>query len=190
MKPLSPPHWMERMLLSVVPARNRENVAGDLQEEFSQSKRPQMGELRANLWYARQVLSFLPAHLWRVFEELPALFLLCGFTASSGLWLGAMGLRLRHPGYTEGELIAGTIVLQALLTIAASCFRESRVLRWTALAGTGAILWLAVKALRATLSGAHLEGYILLISFGLIAQAYFTLRNLANPRNGRRSAGA
>lgn len=186
MKESSPPRWMEAILLLTLPPRDHESIPGDLQEEYRHVKLPQSGPLHANVWYARQVLSFLPHHLAAVFAQSPALLLICGFTAMCGLWLGAMGIRLRHPGYVEGELISAIIVLQALLTISALCFRPVTLMRRAALLGTAAVLWLAVKALIAAFSGANFEGYILLIALALLIQSGLTLRTL--PRWHSRTA--
>jgi hypothetical protein len=160
---------MEKMLKSLLPARNRDAVTGDLHEEFCEEKLPQMGATRARLWYLAHVLSFIPQRLT------PFLSLLCFFTLTSGAWLGMMDLRLRHPGYAGRELIAGLIVGQAALTLTALHSRRLSWLRMLALVGCAGIVWLAVHALINTLSGAHLEGYVLLIAMGLLAQAALTV---------------
>ncbi len=178
MKNSSPPRWMESILLLTLSQRDRDSIAGDLHEEYRLVKLPRLGRLHANVWYARQVLSFLPHHLAAVFAQSPVLLLICGFTALCGLWLGAMGLRLKHAGYIEGEFISTIIVLQAVLTALALCFRSLRLLRRTALVGTLAIIWLAAKALIATFTGTHFEGYILLIALLLLVQAALTMRSL------------
>ncbi len=178
MKQSSPSRWMEAILLLMLACRDRESVAGDLQEEYRAVKLPALGRLRADLWYARHVLSFLPPRMAAIFAESPLLMLLCGFTALCGLWLGAMGLRLRHAGYGEGELIAATIVLQAGLTLLALCFRSSRLLRWVVFFGASVVSLLALQALIATFRGAHFEGYVLLIALCLLAQAMLTYINL------------
>jgi hypothetical protein len=141
MKRIEPPKWMERLLKSLLHERHREAVAGDLYEEFCEVKIPQMGVIRARLWYLGQTPSFIPQRL-----ALP-LNLLCFFTLSSGTWLGIMDLRLRHPGYAGRELIAGLIVGQAALTLAALLSRGLGWLRLLALAGCAAIVWLALHAL-------------------------------------------
>ena len=178
MKRLSPPRWMEAILLLTLPARDRESVAGDLHEEYGAVKLPRSGRLRADLWYARHVLSFLPHHLAAVFTNSPALLLLCGFTGLCGLWLGAMGLRLRHPGFVESEMISLLIVLQAAMTIVALCFRPVALIRRITVCGTLGLAWLAWKAMVGTLRGAHFEGYILLIAILLVIQAGMTLRSV------------
>ncbi len=187
MKSSSPPRWMECMLLLILPSRDRDTVSGDLHEQYSGVKRPELGSLCADVWYARQVLSFFPSHVTAVFERSPAFILLCAFTAACGLWLGVMDLRLRHPGYEEGELVAATLVVQAALTVLALNFRKSRVLRCMSLYGAGLVTLLAVQALIATLRGSHLEGYVLLIALGLVVQACLTYIDLLTSGSHRKA---
>jgi hypothetical protein len=169
MNRIEPPKWMEGLLKSLLHERHREPVAGDLYEEFREQKVPQMGVQRARLWYLGQALSFIPRRL-----AFP-LSLLCFFTLASGAWLGIMDLRLRHPGYAGRELIAGLIVGQAALTLAALHSRGFGWLRRLALAGCAGIVWLALHALARALGGAELEGYVLLIAIGLLVQASLTV---------------
>ncbi len=178
MKCFSPPRWMETILLLTLAPRDRESVPGDLHEEYAVRRPCSFGMLRANVWYARQVLSFMPHHMAAVAMRTPVPMLVSGLTALCGMWLGAMGLRLHHPGYGQGEVISIVIVAQAVLTVLALCFHPVTLLRRTAVAGALAIVWLAVKAATATLRGDHLEGYILLIAFFLLAQAGLTIQSL------------
>lgn len=167
---LAPPRWLERMLWLVLPERSRETVSGDLDEEYREqvSKR---GKLRASLWYARQVLSFTPGNALQQPAQSPVLACLCVFTTLSATWLGTVGLLLRRPAYIEGEIIAAMIIGQGVLTLGAFYLR---VLRPISLAGTLAMLWLAGKALHGLLTGAHFEGYVLLIALALVIQSVFT----------------
>jgi hypothetical protein len=178
MKRVAPPFWVESVLLFLLPKRDRETVSGDLYEEFLEQKFPELGRFRANLWYMRQVPSFAPRRLSSAFEQGQILRLLCLFTAMAGGWLGMMDLRLRHPGYAGQEVIAGTIVCQALLTLGALRCRRYMFLRLISMLGSLALFCLAGKALTATLRGTHFEGYVLLIAFALIAQALLTLFTL------------
>jgi hypothetical protein len=182
MKPVAPPNLLERLLLFLLPEHDRETVSGDLYEEFLEVKLPQLGQFKARLWYLRQVFSFVPARVLAALSQRPTLSLLCCFTALAGGWLGVMELRLRHPGYAGREWISATIVAQALVTLSALCFHRYKSLRAVAMTGTLGVLWLGVTALRATLGGAHLEGYVLLIALALIVQAVLTLFTL--PRAG------
>ena len=169
MNRIEPPTWMEKVLKSLLHQGQRESVAGDLYEEFCEEQVPRLGATRARLWYLAQVLSFVPQRLTFLLN------LFCFFTLSSGAWLGMMDLRLRHPGYAGRELIAGLIVGQAAVTLAALHIRGSRWLRLLALVGCAGIVWLALHALIHTLQGADFEGYVLLIALGLLAQALLTL---------------
>ena len=85
-------------------------------------------------------------------------------------------------------MIAATIVSQAALTVAALRFHRYRSLRAIAMIGSGAILWLAGIALKATIGGAHLEGYILLIALALIIQAVLTVLTMPRIRVTRRKS--
>ena len=180
------PRWMESILLLMLPPRDRDSVAGDLHEEFN-GRLAQMGRLRANLWYARQVLSFLPHHVATVIARSPALIALSGLTGLYGSWFVTTGLRHRHPGHAEGLIIAAIILLQAVVTMFALCFRPVTLLRRTAVAGTMAPIWLASKALIATVRGAELEGYVLLIAMLLLVQVALTLRSIPEWNSARAS---
>jgi len=183
MNRVAPPFWLECVLLFLLPPRDRETVSGDLYEEFREQKLPELGRFRASLWYMRQVLSFAPRRFGSAFVHEPALRLLCVFTAMAGGWLGMMDLRLRHPGYAGREVIAATIVCQALLTLAGLHFRRYTFLRPLAMVGSLALFWLSGNALTATLRGAHLEGYVLLIALALIFQGVLTLSTLSRVQN-------
>jgi hypothetical protein len=184
MKRSTAPCWMEPILLLTLPPRTRESVAGDLHEEFH-ARLLQSGRLRANFWYARQVVSFLPHHAAAVFARSPALMMMCGFAGLCGLWLGAMGLRHPHPGLVESELISLIIVLQAAITIVALCYRPVTFVRRFSVCGTVGLAWLAWKALVGTLRGAHFEGYILLIAILLLVQAVLTMRSVPDWQSRR-----
>ena len=159
--------------------------SGDLLEEFEEQVRVRGSQTGAIIWYLGQILSFVPAWIGSQSALRPLLLSLCTFTALAGLWLGAMGLRLRHPGYVEGEVISGIIVGQALLTIAALQFRRIPILLHLSAVGCLALLWLAGKALKGIIDGSNFEGYILLIALALAVQAVFTLAMLVAGRKGQ-----
>jgi len=135
------------------------------------------------MWYARRILSFLPAWIDSQPALRPLLLALCSFTALSGLWLGAMALRLKHPGYMEGEVTSGIIVTQAFLTMAAVRFGRSSILMSLCAIGCLPLFWLAGKALKGIIDGSNFEGYILLIALALAIQATLTLALLIGGRN-------
>lgn len=174
----APPLLMDALLRLFLSPCDRETVTGDLHEEFLEVKLPRLGPVRARLWYLRQVLSFAPTRAAALVRNGTPLTLLCCFTALSGGWLGTMDILLKQPGYTARLYIPAIIVSQALLTFLALRFRRLVALRITAILGSLAILWLAAGALKATLGGAHLEGYVLLIALALIVQAILTLLTL------------
>ena len=192
MNAVVPPVWLERLLLFLLPDRDRETISGDLCEEYRERKRQRLGQTRADLWYAWQVLTLAPRIRFRIAPLLtsrltpllaPLLRTLCVFTALCGCWLGAMDIVLRHPGVLAREVIAGTIVSQAVLTLTALHYRHSRLMAWAAFAGTVSIIWLAAKALIGTFRSAHLEGYVLLIALALIMQSILTVATLSPPGN-------
>ena len=175
---IAPPRSLERFLSLLLPTRDRDTVVGDLHEAYI-DRLSQNGLHRADLWYGRQVLSFLPRRVGTSPASSAVLACLCSFTALAGVWLGAMDLLLEHPGYAAREIIAGTIVCQALLTLLALRLRGSLWPRIAPLLGCVPILVLAAKALRGALHNpAHFEGYILLIALGLVLQAALTLLTL------------
>jgi hypothetical protein len=182
MKRNAPPYLLDCFLQILLSPRDRETVSGDLYEEFLEVKLPQLGQFRALLWYTRQVLSFAPARTRSVFLQGMPLRLICFFTALSGGWLGMMVLLLQHPGYKSQLAISATIVSEALLTLAALRFNRSVGLRAVAMVGSLPILWLAGTAIKATIGGAHPEGYVLLIALALIVQAVLTVLTLLGSR--------
>jgi hypothetical protein len=183
MKNIGPPRWMELTLRFLLRPRDCETICGDLYEEFCEEKIRLLGPARAKVWYLRQVLSFVPHRFGFVLTAF------CLFTMSSGGWLGMMDLILHHPGYAQREWIAGLIVGQAALTLAALHFRSLPWLRPLALVGCAAIVWLAAHALWLAITGVNFEGYILLICLGLLTQAALTLLILPvlSPRVPRRA---
>jgi hypothetical protein len=62
-----PPEAAELILRALLPPDARESVSGDLLEEYRDSRVPATGELRADLWYWRQVGGmWLRAYWWLV----------------------------------------------------------------------------------------------------------------------------
>jgi hypothetical protein len=56
--------WGEIVLRLVVRGRDRETISGDLLEEYREEILPNRGPIRARLWYARQVVSFVHPLAW------------------------------------------------------------------------------------------------------------------------------
>ena len=84
----SPPRWAESTLKSLLRPSDRESISGDLLEEYREVRRPQLGAIRANAWYVKQMLSVLWRLLW------PCLFALTALTLLSlkikALWYGSL----------------------------------------------------------------------------------------------------
>ncbi len=99
------------------------------------------------------------------------------FTALCAIWLGAMDIRLRHPGYLGQIAIAATILVQSLLTLIA-ILANTRLFRVVAALGTMGILFLAAKAFVGVATNPHFEGYIVLIAAALVLQSLLTWRHL------------
>jgi hypothetical protein len=188
MKRITPPSFLHGLLAFLLPPRDRETISGDLYEEFVELKLTELGFFRACLWYAWQVLSFIPGKIAALLLQGHALRFLCLFTAVAGTWLGTMDLLLRHPGYHGQIAIAATIVSQALVTLGALRFHRYGGLRVVAMIGSLGLLWLAGTALKATLRGAHLEGYVLLIALALIVQVLLTVFTLPRVHRQRECA--
>lgn len=120
----NPPFWAQALLASIVPARHRDGVTGDLLEEYSEVQLPRRGEAAADAWYVRQVLLFLwrAARWWGL--ALGALIVLrdafdlyvptddyyvrSAWTTYSAVTIyAACGLRA---GWRYGRLVSGTVI--------------------------------------------------------------------------------
>jgi hypothetical protein len=63
----NPPEAAELILRALLPVDARESVSGDLLGEYRESRVPAAGELRADLWYWRQVGGlWMRAYWWLV----------------------------------------------------------------------------------------------------------------------------
>lgn len=174
MIPHTPPFVLERALAALLPARDREAIAGDLREAYADLE-SERGTRAANSWYLRQLLSLAPRALLHAAPVGFVLACICAFTALCGTWLGAMDIILRHPHIAGHELIAGIIVVQAILTLTTLSFQRLPALRPVVAAGCFALSVLAAIAIHGVLTDPHFEGYILLIALALILQAALTL---------------
>lgn len=180
----APPVILQHLVLALLSARDQETISGDLLEAYSERQR-RNGRLAANLWYARQAISFIPRAVFAACSATPGLVFLCCFTALCGAWLGTMDIRLHHPHLLRHECISGLIVGQGLLTLLSLPLRHFRWMRWAAMAGGVAVTCLGARALLSTLNSTDIEGYILIIAAMLILQAALTWRTML-----RRNAAA
>ncbi len=182
----SPPKWMERALKLFLSARDKETISGDLLEEYRE--RIGRGRFAADLWYGRQVASFMSVRLISGSALKAALTSLCIFAALSGTWLLAMEFILKHPGRGVRSAMDAGIVIEALFTVICLATPRSPLLRICLLCGSGGILWLGVSALWSDLAGAHFEGFVLVISVALIAQGVLSLLLLGHADAEARAA--
>ena len=60
----TPPRWAEAVLRSLLKPSDRESISGDLLEEYRAARYPALGELRADAWYIKHVLSVLLRLTW------------------------------------------------------------------------------------------------------------------------------
>jgi hypothetical protein len=97
-----------------------------------------------------------------------SLFLLLSFS-----WLITMELILQHHGFLARVTVAAVIVLYAALTLL--CTRiPITALRNTLTVASLAAITLGFFGLRAALNQTHFEGYLLVLTFALIVQGFFT----------------
>lgn len=127
----TPPRWAEVVLERLLAARDRETVAGDLREEYAESIVPRRGRPLANLWYLRQVWSFVPGFISRRGSMNKTLLSVSFFTLAAACWLTFMEIVLRHPGYLLRVGVSVSIALISLATIAIFIFKSgTRDERW------------------------------------------------------------
>lgn len=176
----SPPRWAESFLERLLPAHVREEIVGDLREEYVESKLPRCGRLRANLWYVRHVLSFLSGALRGSETMGMSLIGSSVLTAIFMLWLARMELVLRHSLYANRIVLDFTYALICLSTVVVQSWpRTFAFFKEIFLRGVGSLLILngAVIFLR-NARAAHFEGFVFLISLLLVAQGGLMLLTL------------
>ena len=177
----APPLVAEYLLERLLPARARQPVVGDLREEYVELRLPRHGRLRADVWYVRQVLSFVP---WFTSEggAMGKILLSVSFLAlACSCWLAVMEMVLRHPGYTERFGVALGIALICLATILARMLHVGfKGERWLWL-GAALLIGLGVQAFLRNASADHFEGFVFIISLVLVLQGVLMLVTLGRP---------
>jgi hypothetical protein len=183
MRPEAPPRWLQRMLLLFLAPRNRETVSGDLLEAYREEQAPRFGVRRANLWYLRQLISFVSIRIWGGSRMKQFLVLLCLFAAAAGAWLGVMENVLKHDGYTGRTAIAVCIATQAVATLLCLLLHSRAVFRGLVLTGAAGIVLLGASALWRIGHAPHFEGFVFLIGSALILQGALTVPVLLRVQN-------
>jgi hypothetical protein len=60
----NPPRLAQVLLKTLLKPTDSESISGDLLEEYGEVRRPSLGRIRADAWYAKHVLSFLWRLMW------------------------------------------------------------------------------------------------------------------------------
>lgn len=171
----TPPRWAEVVLERLLAARDRETVAGDLREEYVESIVPRRGRLLANLWYLREVWSFVPGFISRRGSMKKTLLPVSFFTLAAACWLTFMEIVLRHPGYLLRVGISVSIVLISLAAIAILISESgAHGERWL-WAGALILIGIGGQAFLRNVRAAHFEGFVFLISAVLLFQGVLML---------------
>jgi hypothetical protein len=181
----SPPRWAETLLECLLCAAVRDAVVGDLHEEYVEAMAPRRGRLRADLWYIRQVMSFVPSFL----KELgPMGKVLVGsslFTMACACWLAFMEMILRHAGYGTRIGLALCIAIICALTILVRMLHAgASIERWLWICAA-ALIGIGAEAFFRNARSPHFEGFVFVISLVLVLQGLLMLMTL-----GRRGAFA
>ena len=182
----APPRWLETALLRCLPARDRETISGDLLEEYRDAQVPHLGPMRANLWYARQLLGFLAARSFGGSTFRASLTWMSLFTALAGLWLVVMENVLRHPGFVARSAIAGCLAIQGLVTVLfLMCYGRRPIFRIIVQLGAASVVLVGASALIRIALAPHFEGFVFLIASALIVQGAMAIRAVAAVRQER-----
>lgn len=181
----SPPRWAENLLERLLPAHTREEIVGDLREEYAEALLPRHGRFGANLRYVRHVLSFLPAAA-RESRTMGAILIGASIiTAICMVWLATMEIVLRHPLYPHRAALDVVLALVCLATILTRLLNPRRTVGERSLQGIGFLLILfGALAFFQNASAAHFEGFVFIISLLLMLQGLLMLLGL-----GRTSPG-
>jgi hypothetical protein len=180
----APPRWLETALLRCLPARDRETISGDLLEEYREVQLPHLGPLRANIWYLRQLISFLAARSFGGSTMRAALAWMSVITALAGVWLAVMEHILKHPGYAGRSAVAGCIVIQGLATVLFLMWYGRPIFRVIVQVGALGAAVLGTSAIMRILNAPHFEGFVLLVGTALIVQGMMALVVVGGPRHG------
>ena len=174
-----PPRWAENLLEHLLPAHAREDVVGDLREEYAEALLPRHGHFGANLRYVRHVLSFLPA---AVRDSRAMGVILVGasiITTICMVWLAAMEMVLQHPLYAHRAALDVVLALVCLATIFTRSLNPPRTFSERSLRGAGFLLILfGALTFFQNASAAHFEGFVFIISLLLMLQGLLMLVGL------------
>ena len=171
----APPRWLERMLLWCLPVRDRETISGDLLEEYREVQLPDLGSMRAGVWYLRQWVSFLSVRCFGGSPVQACLTWMSVFTTTAGVWLALVENIQRHAGYGERTAIATCIAVHGLATVLCLVLDGRSVFRTLVLTGALGAVLLGSSAIKRILDSQHFEGFVLVIGAALIVQGILAL---------------
>jgi len=167
MKPIS-----ERLLLWFAD----DVMAGDLLEEFREERLPKLGRMRAELWYARQIVSI-------AWHGIPSGFLiLCFLSVLCAGWLILMEIRLQHRGFGSRSFEDFLFLVQALLALLTVAARRAESLRAVTQALTGFAFIDAAMAIFKNVSASHFEGYAIIAGTLFATQSIVTFLTLRHTK--------
>lgn len=174
----TPLRWMEALLERLLPSRTREEIVGDLREEYIESILPQHGRRRADLWYFRQVMSFVPGFLKDLRPMGKVLVGSSLVTMACACWLAFMEMVLRHAGYGTRIGLALSIAIISALTVLVRMLRAgTSVERWLWICAA-ALIGIGAEAFLRNARSPHFEGYVFVISLVLVLQGMLMLMTL------------
>lgn len=177
-----PPRWLQRALVHVLNARDRETISGDLLEEFREEKLPRLAVLRADIWYLRQLVSLASRQLLGARLVQQVLVLTCLFAVAAGIWLGTMEHIMKHEGYLGRSVIAVCIAIQSLATLLYLSVHGGSTFRGLVITGAVATMSLGSAAILKISRAQHFEGFVALIGLTLLLQGALTLVTLLQRR--------
>ncbi len=138
----NPPVWLQTLLDLLLPVERRESVAGDLLEEYRDSRVPSNGRFRANLWYWQQVVGFWLRAYWAFVVPIFALFVLRHVLS---IFRGPSGA----PDF-DVEFLFGLVTQSPFVFLSTAVYGSWRTQRWAggmvASLGTFVGAWLLITA--------------------------------------------
>jgi len=111
----------------------------------------------------------------------PALAVACAFTLLATVYLSVSLIVLQPPraNYRQWTFVASVIVVQGVLTLAALYAGGPAGLRYATSAGAVALGWVGASSVYSTMTGAHFEGYALVLGSAMVLQGLLTLATFA-----------
>jgi len=168
----APPQWAEKLLICALPPSRRDDIAGDLCEEFR--ARNVQGD-PASLWYIRQAAGLIGRQLYAGGKMRTILLTVCAFTLLACCWLTTMESVLRHPGYPSRMIMDALLGAGSLTTGLIVLLLATTGWRWLAVAAALGAGGAGISAIVHNARADHFEGFVLVIGAALCAQAALTL---------------